>query len=242
MSKKRPNTTTPEQPSQRVKYSAKLFPGRDGLLAYIKEPESFPPSRVIYYNNDWVLIRDMYPKSSVHLLLLPRHSKFYNQHPFHAFQDLEFLCTAKTELLRAKDIVASELRRLYGKDSASEQHRIKAMELDEPPDELPPGRDWSKSILAGVHAHPSMNHLHIHVLSEDRHSECMKHRKHYNSFNTPFLVSLNDMPLEENDKRWHGGKYLREDLKCWRCGKNFENKFSKLKSHLDEEFEAWKKE
>lgn len=41
------------------------FLGRDGLLAYIKEPESFSASRVIYYNTDWVLIHDLYPKASV---------------------------------------------------------------------------------------------------------------------------------------------------------------------------------
>jgi aprataxin len=29
---------------------------------------------------------------------------------------------------------------------------------------------------------------------------------------------------------------------CWRCGKNFGNKMSKLKQHLEEEKESWIKE
>jgi aprataxin len=31
-------------------------------------------------------------------------------------------------------------------------------------------------------------------------------------------------------------------MKCWRCEENFGNKFARLKVHLDDEFEAWKKE
>jgi hypothetical protein len=32
---------------------------------------------------------------------------------------------------------------------------------DPPPDELPQGRDWEEDIVVGVHAVPSMNHLHV---------------------------------------------------------------------------------
>lgn len=53
------------RPKTTVAVSGNKYLGRDGLLAYIKEPESFPKSRVIYYNDDWVLIHDLYPKASV---------------------------------------------------------------------------------------------------------------------------------------------------------------------------------
>ena len=89
-----------------------------------------------------------------------------------------------------------------------------------------------------------MTHLHIHVLSRDRVSECMKRKKHYNSFNTPFLIDVADFPLAEDDVRRHPGKegYLDRPLVCWRCGKNFRNGFAKLKRHLEEELEVWKRE
>ena len=89
-----------------------------------------------------------------------------------------------------------------------------------------------------------MNHLHVHILSVDRHSECMRHRKHYNSFATPFLIDVEDFPLNKHDPRRHAGRerYLERDLVCWRCQRNFRNKFAKLKEHLEEEFEVWKKE
>lgn len=88
-----------------------------------------------------------------------------------------------------------------------------------------------------------MNHLHVHVLSRDRVSECMRHRKHYNSFATEFLVPMEDFPLAEEDKRRQPGRegYLERDLKCWRCGREFGRRFRELKGHLEEELETWKR-
>ncbi|KAK1243582.1 hypothetical protein MKX08_001720 [Trichoderma sp. CBMAI-0020] len=108
---------------------------------------------------------------------------------------------------------------------------------------LPSGRDWAAEIKCGVHAVPSMGHLHIHVLSRDMHSPAMKHRKHYNSFNTPFLVDVADFPLEGDDVRNSREEgFMRRDLVCWRCGRNFGNRFKELKEHLEKEFEEWKRE
>ena len=147
-------------------------------------------------------------------------------------------------------LVAKELRRRFGKYSEQEGARQKYMDDLGSDDEnsdlansLPPGRDWSQSVISGIHLGPSMNHLHIHVLSIDRHSECTRHRKHYNSFSTPFLVDVDDFPLGKDDERRHPGRagYLSRELRCWRCGMGFGNKFARLKEHLEIEFEEWKK-
>lgn len=119
------------------------------------------------------------------------------------------------------------------------------MESENPPNPLPPGRDWLKSIKMGVHAHPSMSHLHIHILSVDMHSDTMRHRKHYNSFNTDFFIPLDAFPLPEDDPRWqipYQNANLKADFKCWRCGKMFGNQFAKLKQHLESEFQEWRAE
>ncbi|KAF2105100.1 aprataxin-like protein [Rhizodiscina lignyota] len=217
---------------------------RNHLLPYIQKPESAAPAgSVVSYNDDWVLIKDLYPKSSVHLLLLPRSPQHYVAHPFDALQDPQFLSSAKAEVEKAKDLIASELRRLYGSFSASERPRRDALESDDPPDTLPPGRDWRSEVIAGIHTHPSMNHMHVHIISRDRHSPCLKHRKHYNSFNTDFFVPLEAFPLspEECQRRW-GMEWHKMDMGCWRCGKNFGNRFQRLKDHLEEEFMDWRKE
>lgn len=249
------------------------FSSRDGLGTYIANPASFPTSRVIYHGEHFIAINDMYPKSSVHTLLLPRDARWNRLHPFDAFSttssssaskpqgpsiggdnndDAEarrvFLALVQTEARRLRTLVAKELQRKFGKFSAQDRLRESILNDEvqwDPQTPLPPGRDWEKEVLVGIHARPSMNHLHVHVLSRDMFSECLKHRKHYNSFNTPFLIDIADFPLgDEDDPRLHPGRagFMDGDMKCWRCGRNFGNKFKQLKEHLAEEFEQWKKE
>ncbi|KAI1458893.1 HIT-like protein [Annulohypoxylon moriforme] len=224
--------------------NTRFFKERDGLGAYTRDPSSFPPSRVIYHTDDFVAINDMYPKSTVHALLLPR-SQLSRLHPFDAFDDAAFLSSVRTETAKLKRLVAKELQRRYGRYSAQDREREAVLNGDVelgPGEELPKGRDWESELLVGVHAHPSMNDLHVHVLSPDMISECMRHRKHYNSFNTPFLIDVADFPLAEDDPRRHPKEsgFTNKDMICWRCRKNFGNRFKQLKDHLEEEFEEWK--
>ncbi|PGH00917.1 hypothetical protein AJ79_08072 [Helicocarpus griseus UAMH5409] len=242
---RKPKPSKPSKPSPKPT-SHKLsnpFNPRDNLGPYIEHPESFPPSTVLYHTPDFVAIHDRYPKSSLHLLLLPRDPTKTRLHPFDALEDVDFLHKVQQETAKLKKLAATELRRMYGSVSAQEQERQRAMVEADPQDELPPGRDWEKEIMCGVHAHPSMNHLHIHVLAVDRFSPCLKHRKHYNSFSTPFFVDVADFPLAKDDVRRHPGRegYLKRDFKCWRCGRMFGKKFKELKEHLKEEFLEWKK-
>lgn len=189
-----------------------------------------------------MVINDLYPKATVHTLLLPRSSAHNPLHPFDAFEDRDFLAAVRKETARLKELVAKEVKRRFSSLSKLDQARETA--LKNGVDDLPPGRNWLAEVKVGIHAHPSMNHLHVHVLSRDMHSECLKHRKHYNSFNTPFLVDVADFPLARDDPRRHPGRegYLDRSLKCWRCGKEFGNKFKALKEHLEVEFEEWKRE
>lgn len=240
---RRPKQQSPELKSRKTTQPT-FFAGRDGLGAYSVDPASFGPERVIYYNDDFVFINDLFPKSSVHCLVLPRDFNLNVLHPFDAFENPDFLAKVQQEVAKARKIVADELRRRYGRFSASEQPRLKAMEAGQSPDELPPGRDWSKDVMTGIHAHPSMSHVHVHVMSRDMVNDCMHHRKHYESFNTPFLVDVDQFPLAKDDPRRHPGRsgFLNQDLKCWRCNKNFVNKFKQLKEHLEEEFDDWKRQ
>ncbi|KAL4912273.1 HIT-like domain-containing protein [Aspergillus aurantiobrunneus] len=219
------------------------FHGRDGLGAYIAKPESYPPSAVVYYNDDFVVIHDLFPKSTLHLLLLPRDPEKTLLHPVEAFDDAEFLGKVKEEAKKVRTLAAGELRRKYGKYSGRDRERQEALDAEPPPETLPVGRDWEQDVMCGIHAHPSMNHLHVHIISVDRYSDRLKHRKHYNSFSTPFFVDINDFPLAEGDPRRDPDRqgYLRRNFICWRCGRDFGNQFIALKRHLEEEFNEWKK-
>ncbi|KAK3943320.1 Aprataxin-like protein [Diplogelasinospora grovesii] len=221
-----------------TKASAK-YDRRDELLSYIQNPESFPRGQVVLrVTPDTVLIRDLYPKATIHLLLLPRSPAHHDLHPHGAFEDPKFLSMMKEEAASAARLAAAELSRQLSQYSATSS---KTMEGDEDSE----GRDYSKEIRVGIHAHPSMRHLHVHIISRDMHSASLKHKKHYNSFNTPFFIPLADYPLSEDDERRETGYQnanLKGDMVCWRCGQNFGNRFADLKKHLDVEFEQWKKE
>ncbi|KAL2267300.1 hypothetical protein VTJ83DRAFT_4577 [Remersonia thermophila] len=219
---------------------------RGALGEYIAHPERFPPSVVVRYTEHAVLIRDAFPKATVHLLLLPRSAGHSLRHPTAALsEDPELLAILRQEAEEAARLAAAELERKLGGFSAASRARREAMARGDPPASWPPGRDWARELRVGTHAHPSMAHLHVHIISRDMHSERMKHRKHYNSFTTPFLVPLADHPLAEDDVRRDTGYQngnLSAELRCWRCGKGFGNKFAELKRHLEEEFEEWKAE
>lgn len=245
--------TTTNSTSEPAQYNRPFR--RDGLNPYITNPTSFPASEIILHNPSFVTIPDLYPKSSVHVLVLPRSRSKTHLHPFSALDgsDPAFLSAVRAECAQAKDIVASELRRRFGKYSTQDRAREAALSSSSPdhpgtdtdlPLSLPPGRDWAASVMVGVHAGPSMANLHIHVISVDRQSDCLKHRKHYNSFATPFFVPLDDFPLTQDDeRRWPGREqYLRREFTCWRCGQGFGMKFQDLKRHLQKEFEAWRAE
>ncbi|KAL8716698.1 MAG: hypothetical protein Q9225_005996 [Loekoesia sp. 1 TL-2023] len=227
-SKKIPSKPTSTPSSPHAPQALTTFTGRAGLGAYTHSPESFPPSRVISFNDSYVTINDLYPKSSVHVLLLPRLPEKQLLHPFEALQDPLFLSSIQKEVKNLRILVAKELQRRFGRFSAQERKREEAIEkaLDEGKEvdeaSLPEGRDWSKDVIAGVHTHPSMSHLHVHLLSVDRHN-------------------VEDFPLTKDDMvRRMKERWLDRDMVCWRCGRNFKNKFKALKDHLEEEFEEWK--
>ena len=48
----------------------------------------------------------------------------------------------------------------------------------------------------GFHAIPSMQRLHLHVISQDFNSSCLKNKKHWNSFNTPYFVPAHQILAE----------------------------------------------
>lgn len=249
MSASKPHRSSPSKPKNAR--SAPVFDGRNALGTYIASPALYPSSTVITYSDHFVTVRDRYPKASVHILLLPRDRTKTHLHPFEALADPIFCAKVQAEILSLKALVAKELKRVLGADSAQDRRRAEALDRRDDDDEstpqppLPPGRDWSAEILAGVHAGPSMHHLHIHVLSRDSRSAAMRHRKHYNSFHTPFFVDINDFPLSPPGRATQllatRASCLQADLKCWRCGERFGSGFAKLKTHLEEEFGEWKR-
>jgi len=98
-------------------------------------------------------------------------------HPLEALEDPLFLAEVRVTASKIKETAAKELQKMFGKFSRQEERRQAVLngivELEDE-ENLPVGRDWEKEIRVGIHTHPSMSHLHIHVISKDMFSESLK--------------------------------------------------------------------
>lgn len=89
----------------------------------------------------------------------------------------------------------------------------------------------------GFHSIPSLNQLHLHVISQDFVSTSLKIKKHFLSFSTSFFLLIEDVidQLERDGKvsidRRNCEELLKGDLICKHCSLTFSN-MPKLKAHL----------
>jgi len=89
----------------------------------------------------------------------------------------------------------------------------------------------------GYHAVPSLSQLHLHVISEDFDSDCLKTKKHWNSFTNEYFVLSQDLirlveekGCAEFDRQKHLD-LLKESLRCHVCRKDMST-MPALKSHI----------
>nr|CAD7573374.1 unnamed protein product [Timema californicum] len=90
----------------------------------------------------------------------------------------------------------------------------------------------------GYHAVASMSRLHLHVISDDFNSSCLKTKKHWNSFTTEFFIPSKKViadlqefskiaPLSKDESK----KLMDSPLCCHKCSFLAAN-MPKLKTHL----------
>merc|ERR1712176_1581136 len=90
----------------------------------------------------------------------------------------------------------------------------------------------------GFHAIPSMNQVHLHLLSDDMDSPNLKNKKHFHSFTSPYFipgkVMLRVVKEEKRkfkiDKKYYE-KLLKQKLKCHFCFSEIRT-IPKLKEHI----------
>lgn len=103
-------------------------------------------------------------------------------------------------------------------------------------------KEPSLRFRCGYHASPSMARLHMHVISQDFDSPCLKNKKHWNTFTTDFFIDaeqvieiLRDKGKIELDVKGVYEPLLKLPLKCHVCKKEITN-MPKLKDHLRQHF------
>lgn len=214
-------------------------PKSRNLLPYILQPSQHP-DRVLKYNDDAVLVWDKYPKGQVHLLLLPRWYPHRDLHPHDAFEDLAFLQMMRKEAANSLTIAIPMLEERMRTQMQTDG--ITAVQIDK----FIKQRDFTKDFQVGIHAHPSQHELHVHIKSRDMVSRHDYGLRHYQAFNTPFLVPLELYPLPENDiireVKYQNDNLMKQDFQCWRCGRDFGTDWERMKEHLRVEWPAWIRE
>ena len=198
---------------------------RDALQDVADNPD-LHGDKVIYAKKDFVLVTDKTPRASVHLLLLPRDKTKYELHPLEAYGDSVFRAKIQAEIPLARQVAAERLKKMYKKRASAD-------------------RDWEAEIRTGFHVLPSMNHLHIHIISTDFcNTEQEWTGRQYLAMGTSFFTSLDELPLREDDPRQKRDKSIlfHGTLRCWRCGEDFgqQTNWPEFKKHLDVEAEVWK--
>ncbi|XP_013107621.2 aprataxin-like protein isoform X1 [Stomoxys calcitrans] len=182
----------------------------NGLVQTLKNPKSH-----IISSNLAVVISDKYPKAKHHYLVLPLeeiHSIFNAAaNKFNIFFSPQ-LNRQHIPLLQEMHLLALNIIEIKGE----KQNNFKI----------------------GFHNQPSMHRLHLHVISKDFISDCLKTKKHWNSFNTQLFLNYEDMlvQLEEtNQVKRLESALIKElgnmDLKCNQCAFVAKNMPS-LKQHL----------
>lgn len=171
---------------------------------------------IIWRDDEFLLLRDKFPKATVHFLLMNQKKKVYTLHPLRAMADPEILQAFQSKINSLQDIIFAEISVML------------------------PGA--SREILDifkfGIHARPSMRDLHVHIISRDLCGLKMNTSKKYNSFLFPFFVELNEFPLHKSHPAYSSvalKNHLTSELVCCKCKTNFKKKFKSFRRHLEEE-------
>ncbi|KAF9264833.1 HIT-like protein [Marasmius fiardii PR-910] len=199
-----------------------------------KEPSEFPDSVLFTHTDRTLTIYDVYPKAIFHFLVLPR----VRTESDLSLSDLNSLRSLLAcDKTRARQVIA-----FLKDDSDTVKKDIES--------EMVKRYGFKWPIWTGFHGSPSMQHLHLHIISADLCSPKLKNKKHYNSFHPKlgFFLHLDEVlswfdsepsyfsQMKKLDEKKYE-KLLKEDLSCYRCEKSMRN-IPALKMHLQEEWDA----
>ncbi|KZT57048.1 HIT-like protein [Calocera cornea HHB12733] len=196
-------------------------------------PHNLPKDILLSSTENTVTIKDAYPKAMYHYLVLPRLPSSLVTSTSQLSSLRSLLSGDKAEALRVVKVLGAdaELAKFHILEDMRKKH----------------GFEWTVNI--GFHSVPSMDHLHVHVISSDLISPALKNKKHYNSFHPTlgFFLHLDNVLLWLTEEKLasrlnlntaKSEALLKTDLVCFKCDEPFKQ-IPRLKEHLEDE---WKKE
>jgi aprataxin len=175
----------------------------------------------VFRNERFVCIKDKFPKSNYHLLLIPLFGK-----------EREGDSKGKKSYLSSVE----ELLRLDNYEMILKEMNDLSLKIIK---EIVPTKEMDQFKI-GFHSIQSMYPLHLHIISNDFSSIYLKTKKHWNSFNTQYFIDLEKLSnLDLKSKILNRNKSDIEDelklpLKCNKCDSIAKN-MPTLKKHLEVE-------
>jgi aprataxin len=182
------------------------FDNKNMLNQYIINPGNHDDD-ILLVTEDVVIIFDKYPKAKFHLLIIPK-TEFWdiNQIAEARPKDTEKLLKMHKLGKKVFSIIVNKLsmitcnndlklksnKELFAKefiDSFDSKNLTAA--VDDFASDLSPTQ-----LKLGYHSVPSLHPLHLHLMSNDLESPCLKTKRHWNSFTTSFFI---DSSKVEND-------------------------------------------
>ncbi|EIW51723.1 DNA 5'-adenosine monophosphate hydrolase [Trametes versicolor FP-101664 SS1] len=202
------------------------------------DPLKIPDAIRLCHTDTSITIHDKWPKGMYHALVLPRVLPPYTMHDLADLRTVLALPRAQAHAL------------LLGlKRDALEAKKVIENEM-----ELTHSFAWE--IRMGFHALPSVEHLHLHLISSDMIGEAFKTKKHMNSFHPKmgFFLDIDEVlrwfepDIEPSwfamvaalDKKTYA-PILKEDMRCPICEATHAT-VPKLRKHLTAHFQKMKDE
>merc|ERR1719174_2255004 len=166
-------------------------------------------SRVLWSDDRVVLVYDAFPKGRVHLLLLARDPSVERG----------------VSSLRPRHLPLLEHLYVVSRAIVAELERR--------------GVGGSYPYRTGFHAVPSLDVLHLHILSEDFNFTCLKKKRHWNSFTKPEYFVSPDWVLQHMrasgtlppSLRAEAKAVIKSDMQCHLCQERVNN-IQSLRKHL----------
>ncbi|TFK92095.1 hypothetical protein K466DRAFT_582202 [Polyporus arcularius HHB13444] len=192
------------------------------------DPATLPATIRLCHSDFSVTVFDKYPKSIFHFLLLPL------IRPPYTAQDLRDLRT----VLQLPREQAKALLQNMRRDALVAKALIE--------EEMLARHSFKWDIQMGFHAVPSLEHIHLHIMSTDFNGGFIKSKKHLNSFHPKvgFFLHIDDVlswfepdvaptwfAMKSDIDRHEYEKLLKEDMMCPHCDKAIKT-IPKMKDHL----------
>ena len=198
------------------------------LVQAAQDPEAARATQSIFHVDEQVVgLVDKFPKARKHVLFVAREEGLDRVGQL-GQQHLPLLLHMRELALRW---IGEQQQQ--GQVQQQQQGQISQQEQQQQQGRQPIPKGWQ----LGFHAIPSMFQLHLHVVSRDFDSPCLKHKKHWNSFTTGFFKNLDDVlgELQQSGRVvvdvGEAEKLLKQPLKCHVCGVEQAN-MPKLKLHI----------